>query len=106
MKTPSGIQRAIQGLLITAISIFALAPAHAADAPKVTADNYVRAESDFQMKGYIESFNGKLRDELLDRENAAEGAVAVDAAHTGTVTVLGGRELSLLLSTFKGEDRR
>ena len=31
--------------------------AHAEDAVKVTADNYVRAESDFQMKGYIESFN-------------------------------------------------
>jgi hypothetical protein len=26
-------------------------------APKVTAHSYVRAESDFQMKGYIESFN-------------------------------------------------
>ena len=62
MKTPSGIQRAIQALLITAISIFVLAPAHAADAPKVTANNYVRAESDFQMQGYIENFDcfGKL----------------------------------------------
>jgi hypothetical protein len=26
-------------------------------APKVTAHNYVRAESDIQMKGYIESYN-------------------------------------------------
>ena len=34
-----------------------VAPAHAADAPKVTAFNYVRAESDIQMKGYIESFD-------------------------------------------------
>jgi hypothetical protein len=44
-------------LLITGISIFALAPAHAADPVKVTADNYVRAESDFQMKGYIKKFD-------------------------------------------------
>ena len=38
-------------------AIYALAPAHAADAPKVTAGNYVRAETDVQMKGYIESYN-------------------------------------------------
>ena len=58
MNIRSTIQRTLQALFITAgISIFALAPAYAADAPKVTADNYVRAESDFQMKGYIESFN-------------------------------------------------
>ena len=57
MKTPSGIQRAIQTLLIKAISIFALAPALAAEPVEVTANNYVRAESDFQMKGYIENFN-------------------------------------------------
>jgi hypothetical protein len=31
--------------------------AYAADAPTVSADNYVRAESDIQMKGYIESYN-------------------------------------------------
>ena len=62
MKTPSGIQRAIQTLLIKAISIFALAPALAAEPVEVTANNYVRAESDFQMKGYIENFDcfGKL----------------------------------------------
>ena len=48
------LQRTLQALLITGISIFALAPAHAEDAVKVTAGNYVRAESDFQMKGYID----------------------------------------------------
>jgi len=57
MKTTLELQRTLQALLITGISAFALAPAHAADAVKVTADNYVRAESDFQMKGYIESYN-------------------------------------------------
>ena len=62
MKTLLKLQRALSALLITGISIFALAPAHAADAPTVTAFNYVRAESDIQMKGYIESFDilGKL----------------------------------------------
>ena len=50
------LQRALTALLITGISVFALAPAHAADAPKVTANNYVRAESDIQMTGYVESY--------------------------------------------------
>jgi len=57
MKTQRIFQRTLQALLITGISISALAPAHAAEAPKVTANNYVRAESDFQMKGYIENLN-------------------------------------------------
>jgi hypothetical protein len=57
MKTTLKLKRTLQALLITGISIFSLAPAHAADAPKVTANNYVRAESDFQMKGYVEIFN-------------------------------------------------
>ena len=54
MKTTLKLQRALTALLITGFSIFALAPAHAADAPKVTANNYVRAESDLQMKLYID----------------------------------------------------
>jgi len=57
MNTQSKLYRVLQALLITGISIFAFAPAHAANAAKVTAGNYVRAESDFQMKGYIESLN-------------------------------------------------
>jgi len=57
MKTQSKHHRTLQALFISGISICALAPAHAADAPKVTAGNYVRAESDIQMKGYIESFD-------------------------------------------------
>ena len=57
MNTQSKLKRTLQTLFITGISILALAPAQAADAPKVTAENYVRAESDIQMRGYIESFN-------------------------------------------------
>jgi hypothetical protein len=47
---------------MTGISVFALTPAFAADLVEVTAGNYVRAETDFQMKGYIEKFDcfGKL----------------------------------------------
>ena len=57
MKTQSILQRTLQALFITGISIVALAPAMAQEPVRVTADNYVRAESDFQMKGYIENFN-------------------------------------------------
>ena len=57
MNTQSKLHRTLQALLITVISIFALAQAYAADPLKVTADNYVRAESDFQMRGYIKGFN-------------------------------------------------
>lgn len=57
MNTTSILKKTLQALSVTAISILALASAHAADAVKVTANNYVRAESDFQMKGYIEKFN-------------------------------------------------
>ena len=57
MNKPSKPHRTLQALLITGISILALAPAHAADAPKVTSFNYVHAATDVQMKGYIESYN-------------------------------------------------
>ena len=56
MKTQSILQRTLKALLITGIAVFALATAHAAEALKVTANNYVRAETDVQMKGYIESY--------------------------------------------------
>ncbi len=57
MNTQSILNRTLQTLLIAGISIFALAQARAQDSVKVTAANYVRAESDIQMKGYIASFN-------------------------------------------------
>jgi hypothetical protein len=57
MDTTLRLQRILQTLLVAGTAIFALESAHAADAPKVTAHNYVRAESDFQMKGYIASLN-------------------------------------------------
>ena len=54
MNTQMKLYRTLQALVITGISVLAFAPAHAADAPKVTANNYVRAESDLQMKLYID----------------------------------------------------
>jgi hypothetical protein len=57
MKPKSRLQRTLRGLIVTYLSIFALTSVYAAEAPNVTAGNYVRAESDFQMKGYIKSFN-------------------------------------------------
>ena len=56
MKTTSKLHRTLQVLFITGFSIFALASAYATEAPKVNANNYVRAESDIQMTGYIESY--------------------------------------------------
>ena len=53
MNTPSKLQ----ATLIAGIAAFALVPAHARGAPKVTAFNYVRAETDVQMKGYIATYN-------------------------------------------------
>jgi hypothetical protein len=44
MNTQSKLYRTLQALLITGISIFAFAPAHAENPVQVTADNYVRAE--------------------------------------------------------------
>jgi len=57
MKNKSVLQRSLQGLAIAGLSIFAMATAYAADALKVTPFNYVRAETDFQMKSYIDKFN-------------------------------------------------
>jgi len=53
---------AFVALLLAGISIFVLAPALAEELVQVTAENYVRAESDFQMRGYIENLDcfGKL----------------------------------------------
>ena len=57
MNKQSKLYQTLQALFIIGISIFALATAHAEDPVKVTANNYVRAESDIQMIGYIESLN-------------------------------------------------
>ena len=73
MNTSSKLHRQLKALLITGITVCGLAPAYAAVAPRVTADNYVRAESDIQMRGYIEKLNnfGKFAHlrELYDVNN-------------------------------------
>ena len=57
MSTQSRLQRTLQATCVLCASIIASAPGNAQDVVQVTAGNYVRAESDFQMKGYIENFN-------------------------------------------------
>jgi hypothetical protein len=57
MNTQFILQITLLALLITGISIFALTPALAADPVQVTAKNYVRAESDLQMKLWIEKLD-------------------------------------------------
>jgi len=56
MITKCNLKRAMLALPVGAMLVFSMGPAFAADAPKVTAFNYVRAESDIQMKGYIENY--------------------------------------------------
>jgi len=56
MNTQSKLRRTLQALFITGISIFAFAPAFAEDPVQVTAGNYVRAETDFQMKDYVDKY--------------------------------------------------
>ena len=57
MNTTSILKQTRHTLVVVGIAIYALALAHAADAPEVTAGNYVRAETDVQMKGYIASYD-------------------------------------------------
>ncbi|MDH4026683.1 MAG: DUF1214 domain-containing protein [Desulfuromonadales bacterium] len=57
MRAQSRLKRSLQAFFLgTCLTIFALTSVYAEDAPSVTAHNYVRAESDFQMKGYIENY--------------------------------------------------
>jgi len=112
MNTQSRIHRTLQATLIAGIVIFALAPAHAADAPKVTANNYVRAETDVQMKGYIESYNnfGKFHHsrQSYDVNNQATVRANMDTMYsfgvwdlrspvTITLPETGGRYQSLMI---------
>ena len=55
------LKQQLQVLLIAGASAFTFTPAFAEDL-NVTVNNYVRAETDFQMKGYIENYDsfGKL----------------------------------------------
>ncbi len=90
MNTTLKLHRTLQALLIAGMSIFISAPAFAADLVKVTADNYVRAESDFQMKGYAQAMD-------------AFGKFAVQRTHydvDNQVTVRGNRDTIYMFGTF------
>ena len=51
------LHRTLQVIVAAGLSISALVPAHAEEAPKVTANNYVRAESDLQIKLWIKELD-------------------------------------------------
>jgi len=90
MNTQSKHHRTFTPLLIAGIAVFVLASAHAEDLVKVTADNYVRAESDVQMKGYAEAMD-------------AFGKFAVNRKHydvDNQVTVRGNRDTIYMFGTF------
>ncbi len=57
MNRRARLQLPLDALVVVSLALLAFAPAHAEDAVQVGADNYVRAESDFQMKGYIEKLD-------------------------------------------------
>jgi hypothetical protein len=57
MKKNLRLLRILMVLLIAGNSIFALVPVYAADVVTVTANNYVRAESDLQMKLWIKKLD-------------------------------------------------
>ena len=90
MKTKSRLLQTLPALLIALHSIFALTPSHAQDVVKVTADNYVRAESDVQMKGYAVAMD-------------AFGKFAVNREHyrvDNQVTVRGNRDTYYMFGVF------
>ena len=80
MKTKSRINQIPSALLIALLSLFALIPAQAQDEVKVTADNYVRAETDLQIKGYVESmdcfgkFNHNRKHYSVDNQVTVRGS--------------------------------
>ena len=90
MKNKSRIYRTLQSFLIIGITIFILPPVLAQDNLKVTADNYVRAKSDLQIKGYAEAMD-------------AFGKFAVNRKHYAVdnqVTVRGNRSTIYMFGAF------
>ena len=57
MRMQATLRRTLQTSIIAGLSVFAAAPAVAQEQVEVTPQNYVRAESDFQMKGYVEKYD-------------------------------------------------
>ena len=57
MRTHTRPHHTLRLVVAAGMSLVTVAPALAQEPVKVTAFNYVRAESDMQMKGYIESFD-------------------------------------------------
>ena len=112
MKTQTKRHRTLQALLIAGILISALASAHAEYLVQVTADNYVRAETDLQIKGYAETmdcfgkFNHNRKHYAIDNQVTVRGnrdtiysfgAFDLTSPLTITMPDPGGRYQSLML---------
>jgi len=65
MKTSATLQRTLQALFLTGISIFALAPAFAADTVKVTARKAKKPRLVLQIT--VDQFRGDLPTRYFDR---------------------------------------
>ena len=90
MKIKSRLIQTSSAFLIALLSIFAITPAQAQELVQVNIDNYIRAESDVQMKGYAVAMD-------------AFGKFAVNRAHydvDNQVTVRGNRDTVYMFGTF------
>ena len=96
MKTSATLQRTLQALFITGISIFALAPAFAADTIEVTADAADKPRLVLQIT--VDQFRGDLPTRYFDRLGKGglrylleEGIHYNNAhhAHANTETIVG-----------------
>ena len=56
MRETTNIHHTLHVLLATGICVLTVMSTHAKEPPMVTANNYVRAETDFQMKDYVEKY--------------------------------------------------
>lgn len=114
MNKKINIRRALIVLPALAITVLPVGPALSADAPVVTAKNYVRAESDTQMRGYIKSFGsfGKfhhnrkpydVNNQVTVRGNRdtlySFGVFDLTSPVTVTLPETGGRYQSLMIVT-------
>ena len=112
MKTKSTLHRTLQACSLLGLSICTLGSALAEDAVQVTADNYVRAETDLQIKGYAETmdcfgkFNHNRKHYAIDNQVTVRGnrdtiysfgAFDLTSPLTITMPDPGGRYQSLML---------
>ena len=114
MKTILRFRRQRLALPVVAMAVFMAGPVQSADSPVVTASNYVRAETDVQMRGYIDNFGsfGKfhhnrqpydVNNQVTVRGNRdtlySFGVFDLTSPITVTLPETGGRYQSLMIVT-------